>query len=131
MSEYIDLLGSEIIVKDTNVEAFLAAFAGEYEYAANAEPEDHVVSIFADNDFDHTQTITDTKDGVVHCFQWVNEDGQFRGYHEDFFESIAPFVEGYIDYIATGMPMRILFENGKFTFETGEIRFPSSDRWSR
>lgn len=129
MSEYVDNLGSEIIVKDANVDAFIKEIAGEPFPQPGEDRIDCLVGIFEYHDFEHTQTITDTKDGIVHCFQWVNEEGVFRGHHEDFFENIAPFVTGHIDYMSNSTPYRVLFENGTFAVETGAVRFPSSDRW--
>jgi len=137
MSEYIDILGSEIVVKDSIVDKFIDAwnsgknkkFSETFEVGEDGTRIDCLIGIFDQGDFELTQSIEDTKDGEIHCFQWMNEDGSFRSYHDDFFEFIAPFVEGHVDYLHNGTPYRHIFEDGKQHIETGEVRFPSSDRW--
>lgn len=129
MSEYIDTLGSEIIIKARDVERFIVAMTGEAAPEGREAQIETLDNLFNGYDCEHTQTTTDKNGDVIHCYQWVCEEGIFRGHHEEFFEDIAPFVTGHVDYLSNGTPYRFLFENGKLSIETGEVRFPSSDRW--
>ena len=129
MSVYIDVLGSKVIVREENIEPLVDALKDTYLddaddlAAAENDPRAALDAIFRAADF----TAVERSDTHV-TYEWEPE-GVYRGSDDDFFDNIAPFVEGHIDYTHDGEAERQLFEGGTRTTEAGKIVFPSSGRW--